>query len=146
MVELVNIHDPLNHNIGTRTRRVTQRYADTEHSTGVPNNIDYTNATPNYQEMVVEPELTRPQYEELMNTLEIHNNKSIKESQVNTIAEVQVTDVQMDCGICLYQLSDGETCKELPCNHLFHIKCLKYWLVDHGGTNCPVCRGAIFLD
>ena len=105
MVPLVNIHDPSNHNIGKRNRRVTMRYADTQHFTGVPNNIDYRNAVPNYQDWVVEQDLTRTHYEQLMDVLDIRNRRNIQTLTVNNLPEIKITHSQVknndQCGICL---------------------------------------------
>ena len=148
LVPLVNIHDPSNHNIGTRNRRVTRRYADTQHSTGVPNNIDYINAVPNYQDWVVEQDLTRTHYEQLMDALDILNRRNIQELSVNNLPRIIITHSQVkdneQCGICLEYFKAGDSCKKIPCDHLMHYSCLFNWLVNHGGPYCPMCRGPIF--
>ena len=41
------------------------------------------------------------------------------------------------CTICFAPLFDGDRVGELPCDHLFHVDCLKLWL---GRRNvCPLC-------
>jgi hypothetical protein len=42
------------------------------------------------------------------------------------------------CAICLESDSESKLNFTLPCNHSFHLNCIKQWL-DHKG-NCPLCR------
>ncbi len=43
----------------------------------------------------------------------------------------------MDCSICLDKLNT-KTIKMLPCNHLFHKKCINEWLKT--SIQCPLCK------
>lgn len=43
-----------------------------------------------------------------------------------------------DLAICLEEWSDDEMAAELPCNHKYHFKCVKKWLMIH--NTCPQCR------
>ena len=43
----------------------------------------------------------------------------------------------MDCSICLDKLNT-KTIKMLPCNHLFHKKCINEWLKN--SIQCPLCK------
>ncbi|CAI2164327.1 3852_t:CDS:2 [Funneliformis geosporum] len=43
------------------------------------------------------------------------------------------------CSICLEEFSDGETLRELPCSHLYHIDCVDKWLTTKS-SNCPLCK------
>ena len=46
------------------------------------------------------------------------------------------------CGICLIDYSKRERCTTQPgCEHQFHFKCLKIWLVKN--HTCPVCRSEV---
>jgi len=48
------------------------------------------------------------------------------------------------CVICRESLFDGSKPKKLPCNHIFHIDCLRSWLVMQ--QVCPTCRAEISPD
>ena len=43
-----------------------------------------------------------------------------------------------DCTICFAPLMDGDRVGVLPCNHLFHVDCLKEWLQRR--NVCPLCQ------
>ncbi|XP_020577887.1 E3 ubiquitin protein ligase RIN2-like isoform X2 [Phalaenopsis equestris] len=60
-----------------------------------------------------------------------------------TDKDLSVFDDQ--CAICRGPMAKA---KKLPCNHLFHLDCLKLWL-DQGCTeaySCPTCRGLLFVS
>ena len=40
------------------------------------------------------------------------------------------------CIICREVMADG--CKKLPCNHIFHVSCLRSWFLRQ--QTCPTCR------
>ncbi|BDA48217.1 probable E3 ubiquitin-protein ligase synoviolin at N-terminal half [Coccomyxa sp. Obi] len=46
------------------------------------------------------------------------------------------------CIICREDLSPGARNKKLPCNHVFHMHCLRSWLERQ--QNCPTCRASVF--
>jgi len=48
------------------------------------------------------------------------------------------------CVICRDSLFEGSKPKKLPCNHIFHIDCLRSWLVMQ--QVCPTCRAEISAD
>uniref|UniRef100_A0A1D1Z3W3 Zinc/RING finger protein 3 n=1 Tax=Anthurium amnicola TaxID=1678845 RepID=A0A1D1Z3W3_9ARAE len=52
-------------------------------------------------------------------------------SKSGTISEV--------CSICLEELVDGETLRELPCSHLYHTECVDKWLTTKS-SQCPLCK------
>ncbi|KAI0520607.1 hypothetical protein KFK09_008083 [Dendrobium nobile] len=74
------------------------------------------------------------------------NNASIslgEELPDATNKELSAYDDQ--CAICRGQMTKA---KKLPCNHLFHLACLKSWL-DQGWTeaySCPSCRALLFVS
>ncbi|XP_010449869.2 PREDICTED: RING-H2 finger protein ATL2-like [Camelina sativa] len=48
----------------------------------------------------------------------------------------------MECGVCLSELEDNETCRVLPnCSHTFHIDCIDMWFHSH--STCPLCRSLV---
>jgi len=42
------------------------------------------------------------------------------------------------CTICLMEISEGADTILLPCDHIFHEKCITKWLKVH--STCPLCR------
>jgi E3 ubiquitin-protein ligase RNF13 len=49
-------------------------------------------------------------------------------------------DEQLDsCVICVEDFEVGKKVKELPCQHIFHPRCINKWLSDHS-TVCPLCK------
>ena len=45
------------------------------------------------------------------------------------------------CIICMEQFIEKEKVKLLPCRHIFHINCIKQWLMKE--KNCPFCKSEI---
>lgn len=50
-------------------------------------------------------------------------------------------DSQLQCCICLGDINKG---KQLSCSHVFHMGCLRTWLIEK--AECPTCRKPIRLD
>ena len=48
------------------------------------------------------------------------------------------------CLICLYEFKKGDKVCTLPCLHIFHIDCLKNWIIRN--TSCPICKSDCSLD
>ncbi|RZC65925.1 hypothetical protein C5167_009615 [Papaver somniferum] len=48
------------------------------------------------------------------------------------------SDHEDECCICLAKYRDKEDVRELPCNHLFHQKCVDQWLKIL--SCCPLCK------
>ncbi|MCO5556141.1 hypothetical protein L7F22_009685 [Adiantum nelumboides] len=46
-----------------------------------------------------------------------------------------------DCPVCLDKFVSGQSILNLPCQHIFHSKCLVPWLQNH--SHCPSCRANI---
>lgn len=42
------------------------------------------------------------------------------------------------CTICFVHMEEGERVGALPCNHCFHVDCLKEWLPRR--NTCPLCQ------
>ena len=79
------------------------------------------------------------------------NNKKenlFKESDANEILryipntiikeEKNKNDNNYKCMICLYEYKLGEKVCTLPCLHIFHIDCLKNWIIRN--RSCPICK------
>ena len=52
------------------------------------------------------------------------------------------THNETDCTICFEKLTFGTEVVKIPCNHNFHIKCIKQWFCNES-TSCPICRRVI---
>jgi hypothetical protein len=42
------------------------------------------------------------------------------------------------CSICREEFDDEDYCRQLSCNHRFHIDCIDMWIGRH--PTCPLCR------
>lgn len=45
---------------------------------------------------------------------------------------------QTTCMVCLCDFEIAESCRKLPCNHVFHQRCVDEWL--RRCTDCPICK------
>nr|XP_039257241.1 E3 ubiquitin-protein ligase RNF126-B-like [Styela clava] len=54
-----------------------------------------------------------------------------------TISKEHV-DANKDCSVCMESFVKDDKAKRLPCEHMFHIKCIDQWLKLH--NTCPICR------
>ena len=57
---------------------------------------------------------------------------------------VQAGSPLQQCSICLEMINEGETCANLPCDHIFHLSCIERWCTSH--NSCPMCRRPIDTD
>ena len=48
-------------------------------------------------------------------------------------------DLLEECAICLDDLAEGIPCRQLPCQHVFHGRCIAKWLIERSAT-CPLCK------
>lgn len=47
-----------------------------------------------------------------------------------------------ECVVCIDGFRQGQWCRRLPgCGHVFHRKCVDFWLVKVG--TCPICRDRV---
>lgn len=63
---------------------------------------------------------------------------------IDAMPRVAVTELGLDCAICLDGFEVGEEAREMPCKHLYHSDCIEKWLGVRG--TCPVCRFAMPVD
>ncbi|CAG9579806.1 unnamed protein product [Danaus chrysippus] len=66
-----------------------------------------------------------------------------KES-VKNLKEVKIEDENQNCPICLKKFNINDTAKVMPCQHLFHEKCILTWL--NQTNSCPFCRHELPTD
>jgi hypothetical protein len=57
--------------------------------------------------------------------------------QEDTISIVESDDNGVLCAICYSGIDEGDRVGKIPCNHLFHVDCLKSWLKKK--NECPLC-------
>jgi len=56
--------------------------------------------------------------------------------------EILNENIDNDCAICIDKLKKGNEIIKLPCNHLFHIDCIKSYFLNYN-NKCPMCRSNI---
>lgn len=61
---------------------------------------------------------------------EVGNNLELGNSALNT--------QNSECCICLAKYRDKEEIRQLPCSHIFHLKCVDHWLRII--SCCPLCK------
>lgn len=82
-----------------------------------------------------EGEISSPAEEEVPNSLRVAVDALPSLAVVSE--ESESSDGEM-CSICHETFSSEEPAKELPCQHLYHSKCILLWL--HRRNSCPMCR------
>ncbi|XP_057769507.1 E3 ubiquitin-protein ligase MPSR1-like [Salvia miltiorrhiza] len=59
-------------------------------------------------------------------------------ASIESLPLVRVSEVGVECSICLAEYDEESEVKEMPCRHRFHSDCIGKWLGIHG--SCPICR------
>jgi hypothetical protein len=73
-------------------------------------------------------------------------NTRLTEEEVNRIPLITIQEELEDsCSICLENIDIGSMVYSIPCNHKFHINCLKSNLINYN-RNCPLCRNECFSN
>ncbi|XP_050309437.1 E3 ubiquitin-protein ligase RNF13 [Anthonomus grandis grandis] len=69
----------------------------------------------------------------------------LPKSQLNKIptCKFQKGDRYETCAVCLEDYVEGEKLRVLPCNHMYHIKCIDPWLTKNKRV-CPICKRKVF--
>ncbi|CAG9464085.1 unnamed protein product [Pedinophyceae sp. YPF-701] len=70
-----------------------------------------------------------------------HGGEESRTEGANGGAPSAASDDEPECAICLCEYETGDSCRQLPCAHFFHKKCLDRWMESH--DTCPVCRHAL---
>jgi len=67
-------------------------------------------------------------------------NTRLTEEEVNRLSIITNEEESEDnCSICFENISIGSMIYRIPCNHKFHINCLKPHLINYN-RKCPLCR------
>lgn len=86
---------------------------------------------------------TFPVEDVMSSILSAPRQPAMTDNQLEEIPKASITaeDVtaQIQCAVCFedYLLNENDV-RKLPCNHLFHEKCIFPWLKNN--ATCPVCR------
>lgn len=74
------------------------------------------------------------------NTL-IQNNEL--NDYINIYMNTEDTNINTKCCICLEDMKLNDYIGQLNCNHVFHINCIKEWVLSNNDKRCPLCRESI---
>lgn len=62
------------------------------------------------------------------------------EERIENLPQITIEEELEDtCSICLDTIPIGSSIYRIPCNHKFHINCLRPQLINYN-SRCPVCR------
>eukprot|EP00045_Choanoeca_perplexa_P006237 m.52942 g.52942 ORF g.52942 m.52942 type:complete len:212 (+) comp13533_c0_seq1:127-762(+) len=82
---------------------------------------------------------------EVLRSVAVHHEAQDDQDQESLFESLPDVTVQSDdahagkeCPVCQEIFADGDECKQLPCNHLFHNDCIQPWLQMK--STCPLCR------
>jgi hypothetical protein len=79
-----------------------------------------------------------------------HATRAADDRTIHTLPTHEVLVVNEDtdqnsnkdtCNICLCDYEVGESCKTLPCNHVYHSQCIDRWL--RNVSKCPICKASV---
>lgn len=77
---------------------------------------------------------------------EVQENTRLSEEEVNTIPLITIEEeLEDNCSICFESIPIGSMIYNIPCNHKFHINCLKPQLINYN-RKCPLCRNECFSN
>jgi hypothetical protein len=68
-------------------------------------------------------------YKEVDSNLDLGND---------TDSNSELSNEDPECCICLAKYKDKEELRQLPCTHVFHLKCVDHWL--RITSCCPLCK------
>ena len=73
-----------------------------------------------------------------LNGYEESNGLTTEEINSFRIGFVENCQTDERCTVCIEDFGKGEEVRVLPCDHIYHLKCIDTWLVRNG--TCPVCK------
>jgi len=83
----------------------------------------------------------------VMNSVGNHNMEDVTvttdEKSLDKIQKEKITkDMSERCTICMDDMKEGEEYYNLTCRHIFHIDCIKEYLLNYNHM-CPLCKEEI---
>jgi hypothetical protein len=133
------INSQIAHFVGVMNQENNTLYSSDSSFSDSDSSDDYislTNGIP--QEILNEP---------LEPTLTTNSDEN-SEEYINTLIhqyclkkKIKNDDYKETCAICQDEYKKNNTILLLPCNHTFHLICVKEWFKKN--TNCPICRNNI---
>ncbi|CAL1282933.1 unnamed protein product [Larinioides sclopetarius] len=82
---------------------------------------------------------------QLLDEVEISGPPPLSKDQIKSLPSLQITadllEKGMQCTVCMDDFSLRDKAKRLPCNHLYHEKCITPWLERQ--ATCPNCREVV---
>ena len=97
---------------------------------------------------VVEPSVTStgmdPEQTECLHQLDQKQANEVQDecttgttTQQDTVSMLETDNDGVLCAICYCHIEEGNRIGNIPCNHVFHVPCLKPWLKKK--NQCPIC-------
>ena len=67
-------------------------------------------------------------------------NYSLHNIDINNFQQIKAKEenIKDQCSICLCNYNRNEDMVILPCNHTYHVSCLKEWF--NNNNTCPLCK------
>lgn len=64
------------------------------------------------------------------------------QSEIERCFPVRAASTSSQCSICIAPVEEGEPCRHLQCDHIFHADCIMHWWMrgERDTLECPVCR------
>lgn len=74
--------------------------------------------------------------------------EAMTHDQLEQIPKEIITNEQakteIKCTVCFCDFETNDEARKLPCNHIYHEKCIFPWLKEN--PSCPMCRYALVED
>ena len=64
------------------------------------------------------------------------------ESQYPVMNYSDIDSSEEKCSVCLNDFGDNDDIRVVKCRHIFHVKCIDEWLLNHS-YKCPICRSIL---
>ena len=97
----------------------------------IANSLSHINQLHNDFEFDDDPFFQIEEFEE-------NEEEKLTKDEIKLLKKMKVKESNSSCSICQTKLKNGEIIRTLPCNHIFHYKCLKPWF--DCSVKCPLCR------